>query len=48
MGSKKFMLSAGTGLLLGVVASILTGQWWLLAVGLALGAGGGAGARSKQ
>ena len=30
--------AAGTGLIAGVVASIITGQWWLVAVGLILGA----------
>jgi hypothetical protein len=29
---------AGTGLIAGVVASIITHQWWLVAVGLVIGA----------
>lgn len=29
----------GVGLILGVVASAMTGQWWFVAVGLVLGAG---------
>ncbi len=39
MGKGRFTLGAGTGLLLGVVASAITGQWWLVGVGLVLGAG---------
>ncbi|WP_156934815.1 hypothetical protein [Pseudonocardia spinosispora] len=38
-GRNRFVLTAGTGLIIGVVASIVTGMWWLVAVGLALGAG---------
>ncbi|WP_433555569.1 hypothetical protein ACQPWY_24075 [Pseudonocardia xinjiangensis] len=37
----------GIGLIAGVVAAILTGQWWLVAVGLVLGAGVGATVRPR-
>lgn len=39
MDKKKFAFSAGAGLIVGAVASAVTGQWWLVAVGLVLGAG---------
>jgi hypothetical protein len=48
MKSTKLLPSAGVGLLAGVVASVLTGQWWLVAVGLILGAGAGRAADRKR
>jgi hypothetical protein len=39
--------ATGIGLIAGAVAGILTGQWWLVAVGLILGAGAGAAARPR-
>jgi len=40
--------ATGIGLIAGIVAGILTGQWWLVAVGLVLGAGVGAPLRTRQ
>jgi hypothetical protein len=39
---RKFVLTAGTGLTIGVVVAAVTGHWWLVGVGLVLGAGAGA------
>lgn len=36
------------GLLAGVVAAVLTGHWWLIGVGLVLGAGIGAATRGRS
>jgi hypothetical protein len=41
-GAKKAPIGAGIWLLLGVVVSAMTGQWWFIGVGLVIGAGVGA------